>query len=245
MAATARNPDWSRDELILALELYLRHRKRLPDTHSKEVADLSALLNAIGAEISGKRESFRNANGVYMKLANFRAIDPSYTSQGRKGLQRGGKGDSDVWVEFADNPGRLSAVADAIRTAVADGEVAALPEVNADEMMDAPEGRLLTRVHLSRERNRKLVAKRKELAIRTTGKLLCDACGFDFSAIYGERGTGFIEAHHLNAVHTLQAGSRTRVQDLALVCANCHRMIHAKQPWLTLDELRAIISRDR
>jgi predicted HNH restriction endonuclease len=30
----------------------------------------------------------------------------------------------------------------------------------------------------------------------------------------------------------------TRTDDLALICANCHRLIHGGLPWLTLDDLR-------
>jgi hypothetical protein len=36
-------------------------------------------------------------------------------------------------------------------------------------------------------------------------------------------------------------GQKTRLADLALLCANCHRMIHARRPWLTLDELRGLL----
>lgn len=46
----------------------------------------------------------RHPNGVHMKLANFRAVDPLHTSQGKRGLSRGGRGVEDVWVEFAERP---------------------------------------------------------------------------------------------------------------------------------------------
>jgi hypothetical protein len=38
-----RNPVWSRDELILALDLYMRFRPTLPNKASAEVTELSAL----------------------------------------------------------------------------------------------------------------------------------------------------------------------------------------------------------
>ncbi|VUF13576.1 HNH endonuclease [Methylobacterium dankookense] len=74
------------------------------------------------------------------------------------------------------------------------------------------------------------------------GALRCEACGFDFSARYGERGHGFIECHHTKPVSSLSAGERTKSQDLALLCANCHRMIHVARPWLSLSDLRAIVT---
>ena len=63
-----------------------------------------------------------------------------------------------------------------------------------------------------------------------------------FAAAYGERGDGFIECHHTIPVRDLRPGSRTRLSDLALVCANCHRMIHRRSPWLTVEELRLLVS---
>ena len=77
----------------------------------------------------------------------------------------------------------------------------------------------------------------------TKGILACEACDFDYAKYYPLRGEGFIEAHHLKPLHTLVAGAKTRLEDLALLCANCHRMVHARQPWLTLEQLKGIISR--
>ena len=58
---------------------------------------------------------FRNPNGVYMKMMNFRRFDPEYTRQGRVGLTRGNKGEGLVWDEFAGDKPRLAKVAAAIR----------------------------------------------------------------------------------------------------------------------------------
>ena len=103
------------------------------------------------------------------------------------------------------------------------------------------EGRILTRLHRYRERNRKLVEQRKSKALRENVKLRCEACDFDFELRYGPRGRGFIEAHHTKALATLVENAKTKLEDLALVCANCHRMIHSQKPWLSIEELRAIL----
>jgi HNH endonuclease len=68
-----------------------------------------------------------------------------------------------------------------------------------------------------------------------------DITQFDFEKRYGTRGRGFIEVHHIKAVATLVENSTTKLEDLALVCANCHRMIHAQKPWLSIEELRATL----
>jgi 5-methylcytosine-specific restriction protein A len=68
----------------------------------------------------------------------------------------------------------------------------------------------------------------------------CEAGGFNFERIYGDRGRGFIECHHVVPLHV--AGTRVNsTADLALLCANCHRMIH-RSPWLSPAELRAMIA---
>ncbi|MBV9223999.1 MAG: HNH endonuclease [Acidobacteriaceae bacterium] len=100
----------------------------------------------------------------------------------------------------------------------------------------------MTVLHRKRERSRQLVEKRKEAALKETGKLSCEACGFDFAARYGKRGVGFIECHHTKPVETLGDGTPTHLSDLALLCANCHRMIHAKRPWLTIAELKTCLA---
>ncbi|MHB1707097.1 MAG: HNH endonuclease [Acidithiobacillus sp.] len=109
-----------------------------------------------------------------------------------------------------------------------------------------PEGKLKERLHLSRERNRELVLKAKLLAQNRDGCLKCACCGFDFFATYGEVGKGFIEAHHTKPVSTLhENGEETKIEDIALVCSNCHRMLHRKRPWLKMNELSSLLVTDR
>src|SRR5687768_8614763 len=75
---TRRNPVWSRDELILALNLYMQHRPTFPDDRHPGVVELSRFLNRL-AKVTGTSggDDFRNANGVAMKLQNFRRFDPA------------------------------------------------------------------------------------------------------------------------------------------------------------------------
>jgi hypothetical protein len=51
---------------------------------------------------------------------------------------------------------------------------------------------------------------------------------------------GFIECHHLVPLHELRGLRKTRLEDLALVCSNCHRMLHRQRPCLTVNELRRL-----
>jgi predicted HNH restriction endonuclease len=102
----------------------------------------------------------------------------------------------------------------------------------------AQEGRLSYRRHRVRERSPILRRLKIEAALGEYDALRCEACGFDFFERYGRLGEGFIECHH-----RLPLGDgderETTIDDLALLCANCHRMIHRTQPLVTISELRS------
>ncbi len=240
---TKRNPTWTRDELILTLDFYFQVNGNPPSTESAEIRALSDLLNRMAGEAERGLEKFRNPNGVIMKIMNFRRFDPIFTTKGAVGLSRGGKGEEDVWHEFYDRKEDLHAAAQAIRSTITSDDYRTLEAEDDPEIAEAEEGKILTRVHISRERNRDLIKKKKADVLKRLGSLKCEVCSFDFEEFYGDRGVGFAEIHHLKPLNTLQPGSKTRLEDLSVLCANCHRMVHAKKPWLSLDELKRITNK--
>ena len=238
-APKPRNATWSRDELILALQLYVSHRKSPLGKDSVEVKKLSICLNKMNATLGqSTSETFRNTNGVYMKMMNFRRFDPDYIARGKVGLTRGNKDEELVWLQFAHDPIQLDRVASAIRLALEQAPHEQLKGNDEPGIQEAQEGRVLTRLHRYRERNRAIVEERKKLALKTLGYLACEACGFDFSTVYGNAGNGLIDVHHTKPVHTLTEGEKTKLEDLALLCANCHRVVHSSRKWLTVHEVR-------
>ena len=106
------------------------------------------------------------------------------------------------------------------------------------------EGEKKERIHMRRERNRKLVELAKSQFIGKHGRLFCEACGFNAHLSYGIDPDKLIEAHHKVAVSELEAGSYTRVEDLLMLCPNCHRVVHHRRPWLSVDELKALIRKN-
>jgi 5-methylcytosine-specific restriction protein A len=57
----------------------------------------------------------------------------------------------------------------------------------------------------------------------------CQACDLSFAERYGEIGKNFIEAHHLRPIATLEEGVPVKYDvaaDFAVLCSNCHRMMH-------------------
>jgi len=240
-----RNPNWTTDELILALDLYFRAGRKQLDGNHPDVIELSQLLNELQIFDAEERGlDFRNPQGVAMKLGNFSALDPDYEGAG---LQRGGKLDKKVWDEFSNDVQRLRLTAEAIirgRAFLSRGDAEANGE---DDVLDEPafpEGQILTILHKRKERNRRAVDLKKVQAIKERGGLICEVCDFDFAQVYGALGSGFAECHHTVPVSSLTADHQTRLADLAILCANCHRMIH-RGGLLTIEQLRSVVLRNR
>lgn len=106
---------------------------------------------------------------------------------------------------------------------------------------DFPEGKLVERSHKRRERNRKVVERKKSDFLKIHGKIFCEICGFDFEEKYGERGTNFCEVHHTIPVSEMNPAHQTSLDELVIVCANCHRIIHRERPWLTMKQIKKIL----
>lgn len=102
------------------------------------------------------------------------------------------------------------------------------------------EGQEIYRVHKTYERNSKIIEDKKCSVLEKKKKLECEVCKMDFHAVYGEHGKGFSECHHINPLAFREGEQETKPEDLVILCANCHRMIHRKKQWLTVDELRRV-----
>lgn len=241
VATPGRNPDWTRDELILALDLYFTNPANPPGKASAAVAALSDLLNKIHWIAGGTASAtFRNTDGVYLKMMNLRALDPTYTAQGKVGMKSGGSLEKIVWAEYAGRRAELTADAKAIRDAVSSANEVALAKLPTVEPYEGEEGGVIVRLHKRYERDPRIVAEKRKAA-KLAGDFSCEVCGFDFEAAYGELGVEFIEIHHTNPVHQMKAGTNTKLSDLALLCSNCHRMAHRRRVPLTIAELKTIL----
>ena len=91
----------------------------------------------------------------------------------------------------------------------------------------ALEGTWQLRLHHRRERSRTLIEQKKAHFKRAHGQLRCEVCQLSFEEVYPScLGTDFIEVHHIVPLSATSGVIRTTLDDLMLVCANCHRMIH-------------------
>jgi len=111
-------------------------------------------------------------------------------------------------------------------------------ELNQD--FESKEGKELFRQHRVRERDSSLTFEKKLAAIRGRN-LKCEVCMFSFQDTFDQ---DYIECHHKIPIYK---GERiTRLEDLALVCSNCHRMLHRKinGGFLTIEQLRKLIKKN-
>lgn len=97
--------------------------------------------------------------------------------------------------------------------------------------------------HWAKERNKKIVVQKKMIALKNDPLLRCEICGFSFVEKYGEWGVWFAEVHHKIPLAELRESTKTILDDLAIVCSNCHRMLHRKgHRTLEVDELKCILA---
>lgn len=105
-----------------------------------------------------------------------------------------------------------------------------------------PEGGFAYKIHKFYERNPQVVKLAKEKRMSVDPELKCEICGFSFRNIYKELGENYIEAHHIIPVSEAFETRETKIEDLALVCSNCHRMLHRCKSGTSIEELKKIIS---
>ena len=216
---------WNWDETVLVLEAHLSGA--VPTEKDQRVVDLTELLP-------------HSSGSVCALLRNFHSLDPEKTS----GAPHVSKTTQCVWDDFSNDPPRLRSVATVLRQQAQEmggSSWSQDPELMND-VAEAPEGKIATRFHIVRERNPGLVKRKKQRELKRTGRLVCEACGFDFAERYGERGKEFIECHHTKPLSDLKHKTKTHLNDLALLCSNCHRMVHVRQPWLSMKDLVRLLA---
>jgi len=91
----AKHKDWTRDEHILAFNLYCKIPFGRQHSRAPEIIELAKLLG-------------RSAGSVALKLNNFSRLDPELKARGIKGMAHGAKGEIEVWRDFEDDPESLA-----------------------------------------------------------------------------------------------------------------------------------------
>jgi putative restriction endonuclease len=85
-----RNPNWTREQLILAFNLYCKTPFGKISKTNPQIIQLAELIG-------------RTPSAVGLKLSNLASFDPSLQARGIKGMKNAGKGDRLVFEEFQNN----------------------------------------------------------------------------------------------------------------------------------------------
>ena len=86
---------WSRNELIVAFNLYCKIPFSKITSTNKLVIDLAAIIG-------------RTPSAVALKLSNFARLDPMLKERNIAGMRHGSKADVEIWNEFTGNWDELS-----------------------------------------------------------------------------------------------------------------------------------------
>lgn len=100
------------------------------------------------------------------------------------------------------------------------------------------EGRKRLITHLVRERDAGLARAKKQSVLRMKGRLECEVCGFDFRQFYIGFDKDYAEVHHMDPISSSENERETTLENLAVVCSNCHSAIHRIDPMPSIPEMR-------
>lgn len=239
--------NWSETELILACDLVVANgwsAVRENDPRAQELSELLRRLPENSDELEDPK--FRSAGSVKAKTNNLVTARDSYHGKGTRGSALDGV----VAKRFEQDEAGMQTLARIFRD-----DTRTLPP-SGDDFVDkgllgpgtqpapgtvsAAEGRERLVQVVSRERDPKLRAAKILHTTQVTGRLGCEVCGFDFQAVYGDRGRDYAKVHHVTPLH-ISGEVETFLEGLAVLCANCHRMIHRGRTWLTPEQLRALV----
>ena len=228
------NPNWTREEVILALELYNSLGGLIPGPSDQRVIALSEELRSLPYHReASKVNSFRNPAGVAFKLQNIRQV------AGGQGLPHTAKVDRAVWDNFGNDKAATSAAA-RIRSGL---KIAKLDDPPGEEFEFA-EGRAVTEAHIRIERN-KSIRKALLKARHSAGNLRCDVCLCNGLRLDASIRESLFEAHHLKPI-SMTGPVITRLIDMALLCANCHRLMHRlmsiRGKWIGVEDLKNVFA---
>lgn len=217
------NPNWTRDETILALDLLYKHGKPIDRKHL-DVIGLSEFLRRISIHPHNVRtDKFRNPDGVALKLQNlFSAVEPG------RGLSYS-KTDMRTVNDFPQTrKPELTEIAELLRVSLEANEPI---EMLIEEAEVFVEGRWLTGRHRFRD------ARLRRRLLQRSKELRCEICDFIPPSFDRDIQESFFEAHHRVPISAAEGSVSTKVSDMSLLCASCHRFIHrlisSNGSWIT------------
>jgi len=116
-----KHKDWTREEHILAFNLYCKIPFGRQHSRAPEIVELAKVLH-------------RSANAVALKLNNFSRLDPELQARGIKGMAHGAKGEIEVWREFENNPEALAFESECLLSQLTGRKLEEIAEIDEREL---------------------------------------------------------------------------------------------------------------
>lgn len=122
---------WTRDELILAINLYCKTPFGKIHRNNPKIIELANLIG-------------RTPNSVSFKLVNFASFDPSLKARGIKGASNASKLDLEIWNEFYNDWDRLPFESEKLLAKYANSTIEEVSQIEIDDL--PKEGKVRTQL---------------------------------------------------------------------------------------------------
>ncbi|ACU03155.1 HNH endonuclease [Pedobacter heparinus] len=235
---SSKNPNWVRQELILALDLYFDLDQGQMHRSNEKVIALSDLLRKLSVHKHiPDIKKFRNPSGVARRLGNFKAMDSGYTGDG---LSNSGKLAKIIFDEFRMHRGRLKEEAELIKQ-IANKAVEGKLAEPAVSYTSSKEQEFKYNYHKNLELN-PLTFRVKKQSINNSELITCFLCKMNSQDVYGTLGSDLMELHYVGNIDETSLTSGFNPEDFILVCPNCHKLLDTYYAIITYDDLKNILS---
>lgn len=215
---------FTRDEVILALDVLYSSENGRVTADSDEIKELSLLLNRLPIHpLKNRRADFRSPTGITAQLMRFR-------SNCLSGINGQNVGDLffRVAFEYEDRVNELHSIAKAIRK---NKEVFISLFSSPLEDNGFPEGMLLGHLH-------------NIIELRDGAKLAlndhCEVCNSRPALCYQNVGP-LLQNHLVVAPILMDYSKKYRANTFLTVCPTCHEALHRYRPWLMKENCRDIL----
>lgn len=218
-----RPPKWTRDEVILAVDVFNKNKRQTSDSEYQALSDLLKSLPLIASDT--RTDCFRNYFGVRRQLLALELTK-------RKNSKDPHVGEIFYIVAeiFEDKQDELHKIANAIKRC--------LPMVkhytfgSIEETRGFQYGAILGHLHRNLEKKHgKAILKNAER---------CELCGIHPHSIYNLVNEAILETHWLVEPSDYDEGVVPQKKDMLVVCPNCHSALHQAYPWIDKNQLTTI-----
>lgn len=230
-----KNPNWNREELILALDLYFQMDYGQMHGRNPLIIRLSEELRKLNIHKNiPDKEKFRSPSSVALKLANLKRSDQNFKG---RGMRDGGKLEKEIWKEFHSHRDTLKKEADIIRQVYLTSDSVSKEILNRTTSKSG----FFYSYHKNRETDPLVIKVKKEMTLINTKSLKCEVCGFDPLSFYGELGSEVAEVHYNKELRQEPGLESSSMEDFIIICSNCHKILDKSYGVLDSNDLKKII----